>query len=76
MIFRAYWKSKTAPEGATPYCGFVMADHRGEARRIMEENLDTMCYEVTEVTEAAMHMVTPQSITINFQNTSQYHFGW
>lgn len=76
MIFRAYWKSKAAPDSAIPHCGFVKAVDKVDARRIVEESLDTRNYEVTDVTEAAMHMVTPQSITINFQNTSQYHFGW
>jgi hypothetical protein len=72
MIYRAYWKAKTAPAKATPIIGFVKAADPKDARRIMEENLDTTNYEVTDITEAAEHMITPQSITINFRNTSQY----
>lgn len=71
MIFRAYWKLKSSPEKSTPHVGFVRATDKEDARRIMEENLDIQ-YEVIDVTEAAEHMITPQAITINFRNTSQY----
>lgn len=72
MIYRAYWKKKTSPEKATPYHGFIRAIDKTDARRIMNENLDTQQFEVTDVTEAAEHMITPQSLTINFRNISQY----
>ena len=49
----------------------MKACSESDARRITEENLDS-AYEVTEVMEAAEHMITPQSITINFRNTSEY----
>lgn len=75
MIFRAYWKRKDSPDGALPSLGYVKAEDKADARRIMEEVLDCSVTEIVDITEAAMHMVTPQSITINFENTSQYHFG-
>jgi len=71
MIYRAYWKKKTSPEYVAGHCGYVKACSKSDARRIVEENLDS-AYEVTEVIEAAEHMITPQSITINFRNTSEY----
>lgn len=72
MIFRAYWKSKSAPKTAISFSGFVKATDENDAKRIMEENLDTNRYEVIRVVEAVEHMISPQAITINFRNTSEY----
>lgn len=71
MIYRAYWKMKTSPEYVPGHFGYVKACSESDARRIVQENLDS-AYEVIEITEAAEHMITPQSITINFRNTSEY----
>jgi hypothetical protein len=72
MLYRAYWKRRGAPDKVTPSSGFVRATDHDDAKRIMEENLDTTMYEVKDITEAADHMITPQSITVNFRNTCEY----
>lgn len=71
MLFKAYWKRKTAPPQVAGNCGFVRAESEKDARRIMQENLSSE-FEVTDVHEAQEHQITPQAITVNFRNTSEY----
>ena len=74
-IFRVYWKNKNFPKSAPDAIGYIRAADEADAKRIAEENLDTRIYKVVFVSSAAEHMVTPKSITFNFCNTAEYHFG-
>lgn len=75
MLFMATWKQKAAPQQAVGSRGFVKAESEKDARRIMQENLDS-AYEVTGIYPAQEHQITPQAITVNFRNTSEYRlFG-
>ena len=67
MIFLAYWKDK----GRNTYHGFVKADNRYEAKKILDNDLDRGFY-VTAIYKADESQITPQSLTCNFQNTSEY----
>lgn len=51
--------------------GFVEADSREKAMRVARRSLKPEC-RLGGCTEAALHQITPQSITINFPNTSEY----
>ena len=51
--------------------GFLKADNKEHAKRIMEEKLLQDC-ELLEIRETKEHYITPQSITVNFTNTAQY----
>lgn len=73
-IFRVYWREKTAPKEKLDYWGFVKAESEEDALRITNGMLDDQ-HEATEAHEAAEHMITPRSITLNFENKAEYMFG-
>ena len=66
MLFMAEWKfsGKTCR-------GFVKAGNEKEAESIMREKLLPEC-ELGKIREEKEHRLTPQSITINFENAAQY----
>lgn len=67
----AYWK-----RGETElFFGYLKAQSYLEAWRIAQKNLQKGI-RVTEVNEASEANITPSSITMNFENKSEYHFGW
>lgn len=69
--FIAYWKNFSAE-----LCfGYLRAKSYLEAWRIAQENLQKGI-KVTEVHEGSEANITPSSITMNFENKSEYHFGW
>ena len=70
-LYQCFWKDRNAPIGTPPSCGFVWAEDEDDARRIMQENLDST-YEVSEVHPAQESSITPQSLTINFRNEKEY----
>ncbi len=74
-IFRVYWREKTAPKEKLDYWGFVKAESEEDALRITNSMLDDQ-HEATEAHEAAEHMITPRSITLNFENKAEYLIGW
>lgn len=66
MLFVADWKF------LGKIChGFLKADSKKDAERIMREKLSPDC-ELLEITETKEHRITPQSITVNFVDTAQY----
>lgn len=67
MIFLVYW---TSPRGGKAH-GYVKAKNEEDAKNIMEMILQREC-KVTEIHEAKLHQITPQSLTINFENQSEY----
>lgn len=66
-IFLAYWKD----ESRNTYHGFVKAENRYEAKKIVDNCLDKGWY-VTAIYKADESCITPQSLTVNFLNTSEY----
>ena len=68
MIWMVFWKF----EGGS-YAGFVKANTRNGAVRIANRKLQQGAI-VTGCVEAHQHQITPQSITLNFQNTAEYRF--
>ena len=72
MLFICCWKD---PWTKRPYQGFVKAKDADEARKIMWENLMAGC-ELTHIDPADESLITPQSLTINFPNMTDYElFG-
>lgn len=69
--FIAYWKGYRDEL----LFGYLKAKSYLEAWRIAQENLKKGI-KVTEVHEASEANITPSSITMNFENKSEYHFGW
>ena len=70
MIWRVFWKYNG--EG---HCGFVKANTRQGAIRIAGKKLQQGAI-ITGCVEAYQHQITPQSITLNFPNESEYkYFG-
>lgn len=70
-IYIAYWKR----DEAEIFFGYLKAQSYLEAWRITQKNL-RKGIRVTEVHEASEANITPSSITMNFENKSEYHFGW
>ena len=68
-IWQVYWRNRQVGY----YSGFcyVKANTADEAYDITKAKLQKGC-EVTAVYEASENMITPQSITLNFSNTSEY----
>lgn len=72
MLFICCWKD---PWRKWPHQGFVKAKDADEARKIMCENLMAGC-ELTQIDPADESLITPQSLTINFPNLTDYElFG-
>ena len=71
MLFMCYWRSETERRSSGQACGFIRASSPEEAKKIMQENLQEG-YEVAEIIPAKEHWITPQSITVNFANTTDY----
>ena len=69
--FIAYWKR----DSAELFFGYLRAQSYLEAWRIAQKNVQKGI-RVTEVHEASEANITPSSITMNFENKSEYHFGW
>lgn len=69
-VFRAYWKRTTDKEYKAGRWGFIKATDKEDARRIMQQNLQSG-YEVVEITEAHEHQITPSAICVNFANESE-----
>lgn len=69
MIFLAYWKDKDR----NTYHGFVKADNRYEAKKILDNGFpEGRGFYVTAIYKADESQITPQSLTYNFPNTSEY----
>ena len=68
MIYYVSWK--LVIEGTTAH-GFVEADSPEDAYSITLKALQAGCC-VTEVCAGSKNMVTPQSLTINFPNETEY----
>lgn len=68
MIYQVYWNSKTNRQSKF---GYVEAKSHDEAFDIVQSNLQPG-YRVFAVYESSINAITPQSLTINFQNTSSY----
>ena len=60
--------------GATLCSAFVKAANENDAFRITKEILDSRTCKVLAAHDAEFHQITPQSITLNFRNTSEYNF--
>lgn len=72
MIYIVYWRNK---ENRIAHHGYVKAKSHDDAYDITMANLQKG-YEVTAVYAASENQITPQSITINFPNTTEYRlFG-
>ena len=67
----AHWKR----DETELFFGYLKAQSYLEAWRIAQKNLQKGI-RVTEVNEASEANITPSSITMNFENKSEYHFGW
>lgn len=67
MIFKVFWENGNHNR----HSGFVNAKNRYEAQEITEHMLQAG-YVVTDVHNASLDSVTPQSITLNFPNKSEY----
>lgn len=68
MLYMCYWKMKNT--SVNPH-GFVRADSLEDAEQIMRASLNKDC-EIVSITQAREHWITPQSITINFPNITDY----
>lgn len=71
MIWRVFWKTG---DGVS-CCGFVKVPTRAGAIKIARKNLQKHCV-ICGCVEAYAFQITPQSITLNFQNTSDYDPAW
>lgn len=67
MIYNVYWKD----ENMNRHNGFCKARSRDEAYDITAKLLQKGCV-ITAVYEANENSITPQSLTINFANTTDY----
>ena len=67
MIFKVYWENGKGER----HMGFVNAQNRYKAQKITEDRLQEG-YVVTGVYNGTLDQVTPQSITLNFPNKSEY----
>ena len=65
LYFRVYFRSKFVSNDVCPNVAFVRAISEIDAKRIMEEIMDTRDYEVVAVTSAKKHMITRDSLVIN-----------
>ena len=68
MIFKVFYQKANEKR---EHMAFVNAGNRYDAQRIAEGLLNKECI-VTNVVYGAMHQITPQSLTLNFPNTSEY----
>ncbi len=68
-IWQVYWRNRQS--GYYSGVGYVKANNAYEAYGIAKAKLQKGC-EVTAVYEASENMITPQSMTLNFANTSEY----
>jgi hypothetical protein len=71
-IWQVYWRNRHG--GYYSGFGYVKANTADEAYDITKAKLQKGC-EVTAVYKASENWITPQSITLNFVNTSEYTFG-
>lgn len=69
-IWQAYWRDRGTGK-RVPAPGYVRAESRDEAYDIVKSMLHEG-YEVTAVYEASENWITPQSLTLNFPNESEY----
>ena len=70
--FEAYWRHEAE---RVPHHGIVLAENRDDAYEIVTSYLQKG-YHVTHVYEVDESRITPQSVTVNFPNTTDYHlFG-
>ncbi|MBR4615490.1 MAG: hypothetical protein IKO55_07790 [Kiritimatiellae bacterium] len=70
MIFKVFWKLNGESR-----MGFIKANTRTGAVRMAEKMLRKECI-VTGCVEGFAHQITPQSLTLNFPNTSDYDPAW
>lgn len=70
MLWMVFWKV-----GKESFRGFVKANTRTGAIRIAERKLQKESI-VTGCVETEVHKITPQSLTLNFENTSDYDPAW
>jgi len=68
-IWQVYWRNRQ--NGYYSAFGYVKANTADEAYDITKAKLQKGC-EVKAVYEASENMITPQSMTLNFANTSEY----
>jgi hypothetical protein len=71
MLFKVFWKKS---DGGSEM-GFIKANTRTGAVRMTEKMLRKGCV-VTGCVEGFAHQITPQSLTLNFPNTSDYDPAW
>ena len=70
MIWRVFWKYE-----GNSFAGFVKANTRNGAINAARYHLKRECI-ITGCVQAHEHQITPQSITLNFANTTDYElFG-
>ncbi len=70
-LFKVYWKKTGEKEYKAGHWGFVKAADKEDAKLITQQTLQGG-NEVTDVTEAYEHQITPSAICINFANKSEY----
>lgn len=68
MLYMCCWMNE---EKTMQAHGFVKAKSPERAKQIMLENLQKG-YEVTEIVPAYECWITPQSLTVNFANMTEY----
>lgn len=68
-LWQVYWRDRRT--GLDPVHGYVRAESRDEAYDIAMSMLQEG-YEVTAVYEATENQITPQSLTVNFVNDTDY----
>ena len=69
MIWRVFWKTSDSQS----FGGFVRANTRTGAIRIAGQKLQKGTV-ICGCVEAYSHQITPQSITLNFPNETDYQF--
>ena len=72
-IWQVYWRDRRT--GLDPAHGYVKAESRDDAYDIAKSMLREG-YEVTAVYEATENWITPQSLTMNFRNNTDYFYPY
>lgn len=67
-LYHVSWRT----EGGAIYHGFVRAYNMEYAYDVAKANLNKSCY-ILSISDAYESMITPQSLTINFRNDTDYH---
>ena len=71
MLFKCFWRNGKGSAGSHQCCGFIRAESLEDAEKIMRRSLQEGC-ELVETIPAQEHWITPQSLTVNFANMTEY----